>query len=44
MTVAYLKTGTGKSYIESLDSSKKELKAMYIIYSQPDGTKTKINL
>jgi hypothetical protein len=44
MTVAYLKTGTGKSYIEKLGDSKKELKAMYVIYSHPDGSKTKINL
>jgi 2'-5' RNA ligase len=44
MTVAYLKSGTGKSYIETLGDSEKELKPMYIIYSHPDGTKTKISL
>ena len=44
MTVAYLKKGMGKKYIEKLDSTKKELKPMYIIYSHPSGKKTKINL
>ena len=44
MTVAYLKSGLGKKYTEMLDDTKKELTPKYIVYSQPDGTKTKINL
>jgi hypothetical protein len=44
MTVAYLKSGLGKKYIEMLDDTKKELTPKYIVYSQPDGTKTKISL
>lgn len=44
MTVAYLKKGTGKRYINILNSTNRGLKPEYAVYSQPDGTKTKIKL
>jgi len=44
MTVAYLKTGMGKKYINILGATPITLKPSYIVYSQPDGTKTKINI
>lgn len=44
MTVAYLKNGMGKKYMEKLDNTEKELKPKYIVYSHPNGKKTKIDL
>lgn len=44
MTVAYLMKGTGKRYIEILNNTNRSLKPKYVVYSQPDGTKTKIEL
>jgi 2'-5' RNA ligase len=44
MTVAYLKSGLGKKYTDMLDATKKSLKPKYIVYSHPDGSKTRINL
>jgi len=44
MTVAYLKNGMGKKYIDILGATPIALKPSYIVYSQPDGTKTKIDI
>lgn len=44
MMVAYLKSGLCKKYTDMLDTTKKALKPKYIVYSHPDGTKTRINL
>lgn len=44
MTVAYLKNGMGKKYIDLLGTEERTLKPSYIVYSQPDGTKSKISL
>jgi hypothetical protein len=44
MMVAYLKSGLGKKYTDMLNSTKNPLKPGYIIYSHPDGSKTRINL
>ena len=44
MTVAYLKNGMGKKYIDLLGTEERTLKPSYIVYSQPDGTKTNIDI
>jgi len=44
MTIAYLKNGMGKKYVDLLGTEKRTLKPSYIVYSQPDGTKSKIDL
>lgn len=46
MTVAYLKPGMGKKYVEKLGKEYSELwmSPQYAVYSQPDGTKNKINV
>lgn len=44
MTVAYLKKGTGKKYCESMSGQEYELVPTHAVFSQPDGTKTKIKI
>ena len=47
LTIAYLKPGMGKKYVEMLNKNKAnefELVPQYAVYSQPNGTKTKINI
>ena len=47
LTIAYLKPGMGKQYIETLNKNKANefrLVPQYAIYSEPNGTKTKINI
>ena len=45
MTVAYLKPGMGKKYVENLgDVPAFIYKPTHLVYSQPDGTKTDITL
>lgn len=43
-TIAYLKKGMGKKYVESLKGLEYEVKPNHVIYSAPDGTKTKIDI
>ena len=44
MTIAYIKSGLGKKYVDLLKGPSIQLNPKYIIYSYPDGTKTKIDL
>ena len=44
MTIAYLKKGAGKKYCEKMDGHEHNLVPTYAIFSQPDGTKTKIKI
>jgi len=44
MTIAYIKKGMGKKYTEMLKGLEYSLVPKYIIYSEPDGTKTKMSL
>lgn len=45
MTVAYLKPGMGKKYVENLGGVPAFIyKPTHLVYSQPDGTKTEITL
>lgn len=46
MTIAYLKPGMGKKYVDDLKKQHGELwmSPQHAVYSQPDGTKNKINL
>lgn len=44
LTVAYLKPGFGSRYVRKLGNIEYMLKPIYGVYSQPDGTKTKIEL
>jgi 2'-5' RNA ligase len=45
MTLAYLKPGKGKEYVESLGGTPAFMyKPTHLVYSQPDGTKTNIDL
>ncbi len=46
MTIAYLKPDMGKKYVEKLGKEYSELwmAPQYAVYSQPDGTKNKINI
>lgn len=45
MTLAYLKPGKGKEYVESLgDTPVFMYKPTHLVYSQPDGTKTEISI
>jgi 2'-5' RNA ligase len=47
LTVAYLQPGMGKKYVDMLNKVKATefwLAPEYVIYSQPDGTKTRINI
>ena len=42
--VGYLKTGKGKKYVEKFSNNEYQLSPQYIIYSQPNGTETKIKI
>jgi hypothetical protein len=44
MTLAYLKKGTGKKYCETLNGEEYNEVPSYAVFSQPDGTKTKIKI
>jgi len=44
LTIAYLKPGFGNKYVRKLSNMEYMLKPIYGVYSQPDGTKTKIEL
>jgi hypothetical protein len=47
LTVAYLKPGMGKKYVDMLNKTKSNefwLEPQYAVYSESDGTKTKINI
>lgn len=42
MTVAYLKPGKGKQYVDSLGGDELDMVPQYAIYSRPNGSKLKI--
>lgn len=44
MTIGYLKSGMGKKYTKMLEGQEFELVPKYAIYSEPNGTKTKIKV
>jgi len=44
MTIAYLKSGTGKRYVKMLNGIEYDLLPQYAIYSRPDGEKDKIKI
>jgi len=44
MTIAYLKEGKGKKYINMLKGQEYELTPSHIIFTQPNGTKNRIEL
>ena len=44
MTIAYLQKGTGKKYCDRMDGHEYELTPTHAVFSQPDGTKTKIKI
>lgn len=44
MTIGYLKSGMGKKYTKMLEGQEFELVPKYAVYSEPDGTKTKIKV
>jgi len=46
MTVAYLKPGMGKKYVDMLNGNVSSFKIVptHAVYSQPDGTKTEISI
>ena len=47
MTVAYLKPGLGKKYVslfKNKGASEFEVSPKYAVYSEPNGTKTKIKI
>jgi 2'-5' RNA ligase len=43
-TIAYLKPGTAKKYIETMKEQRSEVKPSQIVYSKADGTKIKKDL
>lgn len=43
-TIGYLKKGCGKRYANMLKNQEFELTPTYAVFSQPDGTKTKMNI
>lgn len=43
-TIAYLKKGAGKKYCEMMKGDEYRLVPTYAVYSQPDGTKSKIKI
>lgn len=43
-TIAYLKRGTGKKYCEMMKGDEYRLVPTYAVFSQPDGTKSKIKI
>lgn len=44
MTIAYLKPGLGKKYVDILKDEEYELEPQYAVYSEANGTKTKIKI
>lgn len=44
LTIAYLKPGFGQRYVRKLGQIEYMLKPIYGVYSEPTGTKTKIDL
>jgi hypothetical protein len=44
MTIAYLQKGTGKKYCERMKGHEYDLVPSHAVFSQPDGTKTKIKI
>jgi hypothetical protein len=43
-TIGYLKKGMGKKYCEKMKDQEYELAPTYAVFSQPDGTKTKMKI
>ena len=43
-TIGYLKKGAGKKYCDKLKGQEHLLSPTYAVFSQPDGTKNKINI
>ncbi len=43
-TIAYIKKGIGEKYTEMLKDKEYEVKPTYVVYSEADGTKTKIDI
>jgi hypothetical protein len=44
LTVAYLKSGEGKKYVEKFSGMEWNLKPKYVVYSKPSGEKIKISI
>ena len=44
MTIAYLESGAGDAYVNTLKGKRWKLKPNYIIFSQANGSKTKIKI
>lgn len=44
MTIAYLKKGTGDKYRKRMKGHEYDLVPSHVVFSQPDGTKTKIKI
>lgn len=44
LTIAYLKKGKGKKYVDMLDGKEWWLAPQHVVFSQPDGTKNKIKI
>jgi 2'-5' RNA ligase len=44
MTIAYLKPGSGKRYVQMLKGVEFDLAPQYAVYSKPNGDKDKINI
>lgn len=44
LTVAYLKSGRGKKYVEKFSGMKWDLKPKYVVYSKPSGEKIRIEI
>jgi 2'-5' RNA ligase len=44
MTIAYLKPGMGKKYVDMLKNEEYELEPQHAVYSEANGTKTKIKI
>jgi len=43
-TIAYIKKGIGEKYTEMLKDKEYEVKPTHVVYSEADGTKTKIDI
>ena len=44
MTIGYIKPGKGYKYVRKIGQIDYKLTPQYAVYSQPDGTKTKIEI
>ena len=44
LTIGYLHPGTGQQYVDKFKDIEFELVPLHAIYSQPDGTKSKIKI